>query len=172
MSMSRNELSPKPLYAGEFLQGLAAAARDNPVPAALLGAGALWLLGRDIVALANLPRADATERAVKVTRTEPRSLATDPGEDTASRPRTISQEVVKGAHVARQGMIDLWDEQPLVVGAVGLAIGAALASVFPTTTVEADVLGPQTEQLVAQTRSFVTRKVAEARDLTRAAAAE
>ncbi len=58
---------------------------------------------------------------------------------------------------AQSGITDFWEEQPLVVGAVGLAIGAGLASLFPATAVETEILGPQAERLAATTKRFIAR---------------
>jgi hypothetical protein len=131
---------PKSLQPNELLNGFANAARDNPLPAALLGAGLLWVLGRDIAA-----------RFRGTTDSESDTNAPAPASDEALTP---SQKVGRGIRGAQRGVADVWEQQPLIVGAVGLAIGAGLASLFPTTAVEAEMLQPQAERLAAE---FKTR---------------
>ena len=53
----------------------------------------------------------------------------------------------------RDNLGDLFRSQPLAIGAVGLAIGAAIAASFPTTETEAEYLG--------ETSDFVKEKASE-----------
>jgi hypothetical protein len=135
------ESQSKPMLAKELLEGLTNAARDNPLPAALLSAGLLWVLGRDIAAHLN-----ADNKA----RTRARSLGSNINE---SAPRE------DGVYRALNGFADFWEHQPLAVGAVGLAIGAGLASLFPATSDETKILGPQAKHLSEQTKRLVAEKV-------------
>lgn len=153
--VSREELSSKHLGAGEFLHGLANAALDKPMPAALLGVGALWVLSRDIAARAGAPSLNAGGTSIDAETTQaPHRVA--------SRAQTVSEKVIQGARVAQRSVTDLWDQQPLLFGVVGLAIGAGVAAFLPTTAVEADLLGPQAKRLAAQTKDFVAAKVPQA----------
>jgi hypothetical protein len=142
------ESSSNPMKANELLQGLANAARDNPVPAALLGVGLLWVLGRDIAA-----RVGAGEPA----RTRPRSLGPDIDQSDPIHVSTV-EKAAQGVRRAQSDHKDLCEEQPLVVGAVGLAIGAGLASLFPATSIETEFLGPQAECVAATTKRFIAER--------------
>ncbi|MFZ3585452.1 hypothetical protein ACOI1H_25560, partial [Loktanella sp. DJP18] len=54
---------------------------------------------------------------------------------------------------AQQGgsqLADFYDRQPLVIGALGLAIGAAIGAVAPRTDFEDDAMGKQRDQLFAE----------------------
>jgi len=44
--------------------------------------------------------------------------------------------------------VDLFEEQPLIGGAIALALGAALAAALPRTRMEDDYLGAQSDQLM------------------------
>jgi len=57
----------------------------------------------------------------------------------------------------------LLERQPLLLGAVGLAIGAGIAAAFPTTEVESRVVGETSEEVKKRTRSFVSGQVESAR---------
>ena len=166
---------------GSFIDGLAAAARENPLAAALIGGGALWLLiGSDklknaagSVTSAAAPLADLGARAQRSaasswddTYGSMRNRASRM-QDEASRginetvrnARTAASDAMSGAaetmserfdegmagaremfdrvgralprketlRQAQSSLSDLLERQPLVLGAVGLAIGATVA---------------------------------------------
>jgi hypothetical protein len=54
---------------------------------------------------------------------------------------------------AKDSLSDLFKSQPLAIGAVGIAIGAAVAAAFPTTETEAEYFGEGSE--------FVRQKASE-----------
>jgi hypothetical protein len=151
---SRRKSSTTSLSPGEFLSSLAAAARENPLPAALFGLGALWVLGRDAVEASASDDDDVPQRKTK-------------SRKGSRRGHTTRQRIVETAAAAEQGFGELWEEQPLLVGAMGLAVGAGLGVLLPTTHIESEVLGPQAEALAAETKSFVAEKAAQARDFAR-----
>jgi ElaB/YqjD/DUF883 family membrane-anchored ribosome-binding protein len=51
---------------------------------------------------------------------------------------------------ARQRTTELVDEQPLVIGALGVAVGAALGALLPTTRRENELLGEMRDQVVGE----------------------
>ncbi|WP_420133083.1 hypothetical protein [Rhodopseudomonas sp.] len=77
---------------------------------------------------------------------------------------------------ARSRMTDLLEEQPLLLGAIGLAIGAGIAASLPSTAVEADLFGDTSDEFKAQARGLVDhaseRVTAATRDAVTAAADE
>lgn len=78
--------------------------------------------------------------------------------------------------VAKSRMTDLFEEQPLLLGAIGLAIGAGIAASLPSTSVEADLFGETSDEFKAQARGLVDhaseRVTAATRDAVTAAAEE
>lgn len=190
--MTRN---PNP---SDFFAGLVESARANPVAAALIGGGALWLLFgtqrlKDMTgAMVNAARpgdveapyvqpkaASLSERAQATTealaeqsRFAGQSLkdgvssavgavregiADTAGQASAaisSVPNPIPS-VKKGYATAQSTLSDLLDRQPLVLGAVGVAIGAAMASAVPVTDLENEWAGPSSDDIKAdiQTRA-------------------
>jgi hypothetical protein len=70
---------------------------------------------------------------------------------------------------ARERLSTLFEEQPLLLGALGVAIGAGIAASLPSTRLEADLFGEQSDELKAQARSFAHREAAHAEELARAA---
>ncbi|ABD90120.1 hypothetical protein [Rhodopseudomonas palustris] len=56
---------------------------------------------------------------------------------------------------ARSRLSDMFEEQPLLLGAVGLAIGAGIAASLPTTRLEAEYFGDSSDELKARASEFV-----------------
>jgi hypothetical protein len=57
------------------------------------------------------------------------------------------------------------DRQPLVLGAIGLGVGAAMAAALPSTAVEADLLGQASADLQTRTREVAAEVTERAADL-------
>jgi hypothetical protein len=57
----------------------------------------------------------------------------------------------------------LFDRQPLALGAIGLAIGAAVAASLPTTRLEEDLLGETSDALRDRAQAAVDTAAKEAR---------
>lgn len=58
---------------------------------------------------------------------------------------------------AKSRLTDLFNEQPLMLGALGVAIGAGIAASLPSTTVEAELFGDSSDEFKAQARGLVDR---------------
>ncbi|HEY0328445.1 MAG TPA: hypothetical protein VGC77_05035 [Rhodopseudomonas sp.] len=56
---------------------------------------------------------------------------------------------------ARGRLSDMLEEQPLLLGAVGIAIGAGIAASLPTTRLEAEYFGETSDELKARAAEFV-----------------
>lgn len=210
---------------GSFIDGLTAAARDNPLAAALIGGGALWLLiGNDkLKNAANSVRAaaapladtaargsraaaskfensyesirdrtsrmqDEASRGVNETVRNARSGASDAMSDAADTISDRFEEGISGAREmwdrlgralprretlaqAQTSLSDLLERQPLVLGAVGLAIGATVAGALAKSSLEDEWVGDLSDSLKADlnTRAgAVSQSVREASDTLKA----
>jgi hypothetical protein len=182
----------------EFVSRLTQAARDNPLAAALIGGGALWLmLGNRAVggAAAGLMSGarSATDMGVQgisraadqvsTTAVEgARSLSSTIGEATASGVEALRQSVSgavgkageavaqttaaaqalpnpgpsfetaygsaqKAYGGAQSALTELLDRQPLVLAAIGLAIGAGVAGAIAGTAVENEWAGSVSDEV-------------------------
>jgi len=69
------------------------------------------------------------------------------------------------ARTVQNDLSALFERQPFVLGAVGLAIGAGIAAAFPTTEVESRIAGETSEWVKKHTRSFASEQVEGARTL-------
>jgi hypothetical protein len=210
---------------GSFIDGLTAAARENPLAAALIGGGALWLLiGSDklknaagSVTSAAAPLADLGARAQRSaasswddTYGSMRTRASNM-QDEASRginetvrdARTAASDAMSGAaetiserfdegiagaremfdrvgralprketlRQAQSSLSDLLERQPLVLGAVGLAIGATVAGALAKSSLEDEWVGELSDSLKADLNArtgAVSQSVREASDTLQA----
>jgi hypothetical protein len=216
---------------GDFVNALQDAVRENPISAALVGMGVLWMFmggsntslfgggGRKSIFRTAMQGAEQVGDAVRdtaehvsssVSRTAnvaagTASQVTDAVRqasavvgDTASRTAGQAADAVSSAYGATTdvasraaetisnatttaatalqntgakwgtNLSDLFDRQPLLLGAMGLAIGAGIASSIPTTEAEKKVMG-ETSNFI---RDTVTEKAAQVKDMADAALQE
>jgi ElaB/YqjD/DUF883 family membrane-anchored ribosome-binding protein len=190
----------------DYVRNLGLAARNNPVPVALVAVGLTWLAtsgGRTPSYLrgSHVPRgehahgggeswsgaagravANATDKVgeqagsiveragdvvsgttdrVRQMADDARNLASEWGEDARGAAAT-SRARMRDAGGAAQDMTarlrdrggELWRDQPLIVGAVGLAVGALLGALLPSTEQEDAVMGETRDKLVDQARAL------------------
>jgi hypothetical protein len=210
---------------GSFIDGLTAAARENPLAAALIGGGALWLLiGSDKLknaagsaTSAAAPLADLGARAQRSaasswddTYGSMRTRASNM-QDEASRginetvrdARTAASDAMSGAaetigerfdegiagaremfdrvgqalprketlRQAQSSLSDLLERQPLVLGAVGLAIGATVAGALAKSRLEDKWVGELSDSVKTDLNAragAVSQSVREASDTLQA----
>jgi hypothetical protein len=196
-----------PTSDNDFLGTLQDAVRANPLPAALIGMGVLWLFmgGKDTSLFGgggrksifgaigeNAQRAggavgraagqvgaaissgvDAATDTVAGAARRARDMASTSagtaaetalsaydaaGQLASDASNTISGGVTEAARLAKasgaklggalqENLTDLLERQPLVLGAIGIAIGAGMASAFPATEVEQQVMGEASDHI-------------------------
>jgi hypothetical protein len=184
----------------DFLRDLGDAARKNPLSAALIGMGVLWLFtgSRPVEKAGDFARRtgfdripDAAGNAFEGARSTLRS-----GADTISERVTSAKEALRdggadaldsaarfgrdyadaasdyaraipgaGAEIfdtTRSNLTELFRTQPLALGAIGLAIGAGIAAVLPSSEVEAAYLGETSETVKAKAADFAAEQTARA----------
>ena len=139
--------------AGDLTRSLSVAIQSHPLPAALIGMGLVWLLGGG-KSLLNAGGGEA-------------------GGAKSASPNAASFGPNSRAFAAAQSNIaELMDRQPLVLGAIGLGVGAAMAAALPSTAVETDLLGQASADLQARARAMaedVTERAADLADNVTAA---
>lgn len=208
-----------------FMDNLKEAVRENPLAAALVGGGALWLLmgnetlrrAASSVSSATAPLADIGAHNPRSTtpRFEPKfehSPPTAPDMENGSSQRvsetlrdtaSATSDAVSGAADAIKGRVedsvnyarenlgklgsalprketlakaqssfsDLLERQPLALGAIGLAIGAAVAGAFNRSDLENEWVGELSDSVKADLNAragAVSQSVREASDTLKA----
>ena len=221
---SHGAVAPNGRGSGDFVNALQDAVRDNPISAALIGMGVLWMfmggtntslfggdgrksifrsVGRGAYDVGGVVSDAATRVGSSVGRVAEAAAETvshvtggirsvaDRGSRTAgqaadaissaydattnvatSAADTISNAATGAAHVVQetgskwgntvqQNVAELFERQPLLLGAVGLAIGAGVAASIPTTETENKVMGDASDFV----RDAVSEKVAKVREM-------
>jgi len=201
-----------------FVDSAVAAARENPVAAALIGGGALWLLmGSDNLKRAassaaatafpstdtSVPRPQSSRSEYHATPAPPTAPDMDHGSfglgesmrhagNSVSDAVSNASEAIKGRfdegaayardNVSKLGemlpgkealsssLSDLLQRQPLVLGAVGFAIGAAVAGAFRSLDLENEMVGKYSDSLkedLTERAGAVSQSLSEAADTLR-----
>jgi hypothetical protein len=193
-------MSEKTRQINTFIQDLGDAARQNPVSAALVGMGVLWLFTRggtagrvgDLLNRTGLDRAPAFGRETLDTVRSGVTSAAGAAADTARSSldavrergtagvdqisdfaRDMPTEVFNNA---RDNLSELFRTQPLALGAIGLAIGAGIAAALPKSELENAYLGEVSDQLKSKAADLAGEQldtaVTLASDVVDAASAE
>ena len=161
------------------------AIRDNPLAAALVGAGVFWMLfGSKVPALVSaLPHAaDAAAQAGKniinstnatvagvssrvgatldTTRDAVNRVIPDGGETMSHAWNDSVDTTNRFATTSQKQLAEAMERQPLVLGALGVAIGVGMAMAFPTTRLENRLVGEQG----AAARETISKLAGEAKD--------
>ena len=172
--------------ASDFVRDLGDAARKNPISAALIGMGVVWLFASRSQMFNPLDRVGGVANAAQDVWRGAASNLKSASENLQERASAVSTTIrdqgekfvdgvsEKGGEIAdsiseyagaapdlagnllddvRSNMTELFRSQPLALGAVGLAIGAAIAASIPVTDTETEYFG--------ETSDFVRQKVSE-----------
>lgn len=127
---------------GQFLANFGRTVRDNPVPTALTTLGLVWL--------ASSSTSDAGERTPRVSAIEPKTQGTverlaSTGREVADTARDRAGQLQgKARHLEHEARDQFWTQMqgnPLVLGAIGVAVGAAIGASLPSTRTEDRRLG-------------------------------
>lgn len=110
----------------EFVSNLGEQAKNNPMPVALVGIGLAWLM-----ASSKQPQSPGSMNTSQIR------------ERTSGAVQSAQQQIER----ARGGIESMLREQPLALGAIGLAVGAMLAAAAPRTRQEDELMGEARDRL-------------------------
>jgi ElaB/YqjD/DUF883 family membrane-anchored ribosome-binding protein len=159
--------------AAQFAQNLGGAARQNPLPVALTGIGIAWLM-----ALGRTParRDDGYDAGHPGIGTDIDSMSERAGDalhsmrDRADGTMSSMADATRERwNRARSGLEYLVNDHPLVLGAIGLAIGAALGASAPRTRQEERLLGAASRSVGEKVREAGGEQLDKAREAVRQA---
>jgi hypothetical protein len=174
-----------------FVRDLGEAARKNPLSAALIGMGVLWLFTGNRAAEkavtafqgtgnriseAGGDTFEAASSSLKSGASSIGSLQDSAGSAVKSVSRlgrekadSISEYAGSipdaGADIfdtARSNLTELFRAQPLALGAIGLAIGAGIAAALPRSKVESDYLGEASDAVKTKAADFAAEQASRA----------
>ena len=189
-------MNEKNISASGFVEDLRDAAGRNPVSAALIGMGVLWMLtgAKSPAGVRRVLRNEGLDQVPDALSEVRSGLREKAGSDVAAstleaargRGASVIDDVVEygramiepGAvfETARDGLSELFRAQPLALGAIGLAIGAGIAAALPKTDVEDAYLGEASRTLKTEAAEIAGQQVekatALANDVVEAASAE
>jgi hypothetical protein len=163
--------------ASQWASSLGETVKQNPVPVALIGAGLAWLMmggSRHSARTGPDTRHDDTHAATVYDAYNAPLAGT---QEHSSRLRERVGETAEHLrHQARQqgGKTKetfnyLRDEQPLVLGALGFALGAALGAGLPPTQREDELMGEARDQVVHRAQEAGAEQLDKARHVASAA---
>jgi len=166
----------------DFLKDLGDAARRNPMSAALIGMGIVWLFAggkagvgpRDVLERTGMDRMPEAAKDTFNTARDSVASATNSvadtireagsaGIDTATRMGSeYAKRLPDPANVldnVRGNLTDLFKAQPLALGAIGLAIGAGIAAALPNTDLENSYLGETSETVRSKAAAIAGEQI-------------
>jgi hypothetical protein len=162
--------------ANEFVSNLGHSVKQHPLPVTLVGLGVAWLMMADRlpgpsrpVDLAGKATSTVTAKATDAMHrmsgavesvSERMSGTTQSARETLAhaaatareRASRVSETGRRQFEQARGGYEQMLREQPLALGAVGLAIGALVAAAIPRTRQEDELMGEASDRLARQAR--------------------
>ena len=160
--------------------GLLETVKRNPIPAAMAGIGIGWLLmnrssgsssRRAVYGAASWPRDERDERGERYDRrhTDRSRGAVDQvgqqagriADDTRSAVGQVPDQVGGAVRDAQWNAQRMVEDNPLAVGAIAVAVGAAIGMALPETQTERRVLGPATEKAISTAEQTATDAVHE-----------
>lgn len=171
--------------AGDVMSNLGAQVRENPMALAMIGAGMAWLMTGKAGAAApdtlarNAPAqgADASSILGGVAEKigDQFSAAGDKAQDALGGAahqagqglHELGSQAAGAGRKARSAVEDIVHREPLILGALGLAVGAALGAALPATAAEDRAFGAARDDLVEAGE----RKLAQSATQLRAAGA-
>jgi hypothetical protein len=157
----------------DFANAIGGAVRDNPLPAALIGMGLVWLFAGGRAPLKSGLGAAASGLS---------ALGGRINEQVASTGRSIADTATSAADSTRTGVTsmanavqapvgiratlnDVFQSQPLLLGAIGLAIGAGIAASLPVTDAEKEYLGDASAEFQSKAMGIANESAQRASDI-------
>ncbi|MDQ2077666.1 DUF3618 domain-containing protein [Marinimicrobium sp. ABcell2] len=140
-----------------FTRNLVSQVQNNPVPAVLTGCGLAWLM-----ASSKQPPASAGHTGVGVG--EAKEQAGHLKEQMSETLHQSTENARQGVHAAQQSYNDLLREQPLFMGALAVAAGAAIGAMLPASSVEDEMVGPTSEKTTEELERKAQQKMEEGQE--------
>ncbi len=181
----------------EYVDNLGRVLKQNPVPATLTGISLLWLMASTSSRTNGEFHTDADAGTSKTQKTKDKyhQVMEKVGETTESVKQFVSEKVDSTAQSAREtsdalgekgssayqtarhqasrakgGIISLWHEQPIILAAAGLALGAAFGMGLPRTRKEDELMGDTSDRLKHEAEQTAREQVEKGKQVVQSAA--
>ena len=158
----------------EFFSNLGGAVKQNPIPVALVGVGIAWLMmggnkprdyggsasAEGLTQRASEAASSARERiggtasAAREKISGTAAAARERFDAARGRAQELGRTARQGMDRARGGYERMVREQPLALGAIGLAIGAVIAAAAPRTRQEDRLMGAASDRVADRAREL------------------
>lgn len=159
---------------GAVAGGVGRTLREHPLPIAMIGAGAVWL------ALASRKNAaegvDEEEPEAETTAEKLRERAASARENARANAREIREKAGRAGHRARVQAAratrsggEFVREHPVLVGAAGIALGAAIAATLPRTNREDGAFGAGAERVKEAAKTTAAKEGRQVREAAKSA---
>jgi ElaB/YqjD/DUF883 family membrane-anchored ribosome-binding protein len=174
--------------ANEFVQNLGGQVKTNPMPVALVGIGVAWLMatGRKpqqqssgsmsgYMARAGEKTGELRDQAsgmaqsAKDRMNEGKQALRDKVSEAKDRVSSMTDTARTQMERVKGGMDYMMREQPLALGAIGVAIGALLAAMAPRTRQEDQLMGETRDRLMDQAKDAGKEKIEQVKEVANAA---
>ena len=185
--------------ANEFVHNLGGQVKNNPMPIALVGIGIAWLMAsgrkppqsqyssdhwysdtatsgaaalRDQASGMTQSAKDKMSQgsqAVKERISAVGSSLSSAGQAASERVGNLTDSARNQVGRAREGVDYMLREQPLALGAIGVAIGAIFAAMAPRTRKEDELLGDTRDRLMDQAKEVGKEKLEQAKEVANVA---
>lgn len=165
--------------ANEFVANLGGSVKHNPLPVALVGIGLAWLMaagkkpgeyssydeefGPSTTDKLRERASDTLSRASGTVESAKHRLS-ETAQTMRERANGIASTTRQQAERAKGSFEYMLREQPLALGAIGLAIGAIVASMAPRTRQEDELMGEARDRLMEEKLGEVERVAGAAKD--------
>ena len=115
-------------------------------------------------------RADRARQAAASARDSLTSTATSAAERARGMAGTARSRAVDNGHRAEETFMETLDREPLVIGALGVAVGAAVGAALPATPIENRYVGPLRDKALDEGKSRAREGVRQAKEVAKATA--
>lgn len=136
----------------DFVRNLVSRVENNPIPTVLAGVSLIWLMSASSQPSASREKLSSATSSLKSTSHDAAERTREAGHQVAAgasgvmhrvsdASRHTAESARTGLRNAREGYTEMLREQPLLVGVLAVAAGAALGALLPRTAAEDRVMG-------------------------------
>ena len=115
-------------------------------------------------------RADRARQAAAAARDSMSSTASSAAERARGMAGAARSRAVDYGHRAEETFMETLDREPLVIGALGVAVGAAVGAALPATPIENRYVGPLRDKALDEGRTRAREGVRQAKEVAKATA--